>query len=161
MILIGIIGILVWIRIGIILGLVIWILIGGIVIVILISRNETSTQVRLESAQPSGSRVISSGPFTSELVTVDRKEFEGFLSDHQALVESSQKLVERIDVLEKVNKQLRDDLKTTKEKFSILWFLDATMNTSKSQTDESLRKARETTARLVKESEKWASNQMI
>jgi predicted nucleic acid-binding Zn-ribbon protein len=87
-----------------------------------------------------------------ERVTVDRKEFEAFLSDNHALLERSQKLIERIDALEKTNKQLRDDLKTANEK---LESLEAAMNTSKSQSDESLRKARETMVRLIRESEKW------
>jgi predicted nucleic acid-binding Zn-ribbon protein len=90
----------------------------------------------------------------SERVTVDRKEFEAFLSDNQALLERSQKLIDRIDALEKMNKQLRDDLASTKGK---LESLEATMNTSKSQSDESLRRARETMARLARETEKWIS----
>jgi len=90
----------------------------------------------------------------SERVTVDRKEFEAFLSDNQALLERSQKLIERIDALEKMNKQLRDELKASKEKSESL---EAAINASKSQSDESLRRARETMARLVRESEKWTS----
>ena len=91
----------------------------------------------------------------SERVTVDRKEFEAFLSDNQALLERSQKLIEKIDALDKIVKQLRDELKTSKEKLDSL---EATVNTSKSQSDESLRKARETMARLAKETEKRISN---
>ena len=90
----------------------------------------------------------------SERVTVDRKEFEAFLSDNQALLERSHELIERIDCLEKMNKQLRDDLKTTKE---TLESLGEGMNISKGESDQSLRKARETMARLVRESEKWTS----
>ena len=56
----------------------------------------------------------------SERVTVDRKEFEAFLSDNQALLERSQKLVERTDAVQKMDKQLRDELKTTKEKLDSL-----------------------------------------
>jgi len=88
----------------------------------------------------------------SERVTVDRREFEAFLSDNQALLERSQKLIEKIDALEKMNRQLREELKITKEKLDAL---ESTMNTSRSQSDESLRRARETMARLVRESEKW------
>ena len=90
----------------------------------------------------------------SERVTVDRKEFEAFLSDNQALLERSQKLIERIDALEKINRQLRDELKTSKEK---LESLEATVNVSKSRSDESLRRARETMARLASETEKRIS----
>ena len=90
----------------------------------------------------------------SERVTVDRKEFEAFLSDNQALLERSQKLLERIDALERMNKQLRDDLKASNERLSSL---EATVNAGKSQSDESLRRARETMARLAKETEKRIS----
>jgi hypothetical protein len=84
----------------------------------------------------------------SERVTVDRKEFEAFLSDNQALLERSQKLLERIDALEMINRQLRDELKASKEK---LGSLEATVS------DESLREARETMARLASETEKRLS----
>jgi len=90
----------------------------------------------------------------SERVTVDRKEFEAFLSDNQALLERSQKLIEKIDTLERMNRQLREELKASKEK---LESLEATVNISKSQSDESLRRARETMARLVRETEKRIS----
>jgi len=90
----------------------------------------------------------------SERVTVDRKKFEAFLSENLALLERSQKLTEKIDALDKLFKQLRDELKTSKEKLDSL---EATVNTSKSQSDESLRKARETMARLAKETEKRIS----
>jgi len=90
----------------------------------------------------------------SERVTVDRKEFEAFLSDNQALLERSQKLIEKIDGLERTVKQLRDELKVSKEKLDSL---ESTVNTSKGQSDESLRKARETMARLAKETEKRLS----
>ena len=90
----------------------------------------------------------------SERVTVDRKEFEAFLSDNQALLERSQKLIEKIDSLEKTVSQLRNELKTSKEKLDSL---EAAVNTSKSQSDEALRSARETMARLVRETEKRIS----
>ncbi|HUO41779.1 MAG TPA: hypothetical protein VMU35_02305 [Methylomirabilota bacterium] len=90
----------------------------------------------------------------SERVTVDRKEFEAFLSDNQALLERSQKLIEKIDSLEKIVSQLRNELKISKEKLDSL---EAVVNTSKSQSDETLRRARETMARLARETEKRIS----
>lgn len=90
----------------------------------------------------------------SERVTINRKEFEGFLSENQALVERSQKLIEKIDTLEKLNKQLRDELQTSKGK---LESIEANLNTSMRQTDETLRTARETMARLLRETEKRVS----
>jgi len=90
----------------------------------------------------------------SERVTVDRKEFEAFLSDNQALLERSQKLIEKIDSLEKIVSQLRNELKISKEKLDSL---ETVVNTSKSQSDETLRRARETMARLARETEKRIS----
>jgi len=90
----------------------------------------------------------------SERVTISRKEFEAFLSENQALVERSQKLVETIDTLERLNRQLRDELQTSKEK---LESMEANLNVSTRQTDETLRKARDTMARLLRETEKRVS----
>ncbi len=90
----------------------------------------------------------------SERVTISRKEFEAFLSENQALVERSQKLAETIDTLERLNRQLRDELQTSKEK---LQSMEANLNVSTRQTDETLRKARDTMARLLRETEKRVS----
>ncbi|MGA2784415.1 MAG: hypothetical protein ABSF09_06930 [Candidatus Bathyarchaeia archaeon] len=90
----------------------------------------------------------------SERVTISRKEFEAFLSENQALVERSQKLVETIDTLERLNRQLRDELQKSKER---LESMEANLNISTRQTDETLRKARDTMARLLRETEKRVS----
>ena len=87
----------------------------------------------------------------SERVTINRKEFEAFLTENQALIERSQKLVEKIDTLERLNRQLRDELQTSKEKIETM---EANVNTSTRQTDEMLRNARETMARLMRDTEK-------
>jgi len=90
----------------------------------------------------------------SERVTINRKEFEAFVSENQALVERSQKLVETIDTLERLNKQLRDELQISKEK---LESMEANLNVSTRQTDDTLRKARDTMARLLRDTEKRVS----
>jgi predicted nucleic acid-binding Zn-ribbon protein len=90
----------------------------------------------------------------SEHLTINRKEFEAFLTENAALVERSQKLIEKIDTLEKLNKQLRDELQTLKNKFEAI---EADLNTSMRQTDEKLRNARETMGRLLRETEKRIS----
>lgn len=90
----------------------------------------------------------------SERVTINRKEFDAFLSENQALVERSQKLVETIDTLERLNRQLRDELQTSKDKLASM---EANLNASMRQTDETLRKARDTMARLLRETEKRVS----
>lgn len=90
----------------------------------------------------------------SERVTINRKEFDAFLSENQALVERSQKLVETIDTLERLNRQLRDELQTSKDKLASM---EANLNVNMRQTDETLRKARDTMARLLRETEKRVS----
>ncbi|HKM51069.1 MAG TPA: hypothetical protein VJZ75_07820 [Candidatus Bathyarchaeia archaeon] len=90
----------------------------------------------------------------SERVTISRKEFEAFLSENQALIERSQKLVETIDTLERLNRQLRDELQISKER---LESIEANLNISTRQTDETIRKARDTMTRLLRETEKRVS----
>jgi len=90
----------------------------------------------------------------SERVTISRKEFEAFLSENQALIERSQKLVETIDTLERLNRQLRDELQISNER---LESMEANLNISTRQTDETIRKARDTMTRLLRETEKRVS----
>jgi predicted nucleic acid-binding Zn-ribbon protein len=47
-------------------------------------------------------------------ITVDRKEFEGFLAENQKLLDRSQALMNRVGQLENENKQLGDELQVTK-----------------------------------------------
>jgi predicted nucleic acid-binding Zn-ribbon protein len=90
----------------------------------------------------------------SERVSLNRKEFEAFLTENQALVERSQKLIGKIDSLEKLNKQLQDELQISKDKIASM---EANLNTSMRQSDETLRKARDTVARLLRETERRVS----
>jgi len=87
----------------------------------------------------------------SERITVDRKEFEAFLADNQSLMDRCQQLVKRIDELEKANKQLREDVQASKAKAE---FLEANLGASSRETDDSLRKTRETITRLIRETDK-------
>ncbi|MGA2973291.1 MAG: hypothetical protein ABSE39_11820 [Candidatus Bathyarchaeia archaeon] len=87
----------------------------------------------------------------SERITVDRKEFEAFLVDNQSLMDRCQQLVKRIDEVEKVNKQLQEDLQASKAKIESL---EANMGASSRQMDDSLRKTRETITRLMRETDK-------
>ncbi len=86
----------------------------------------------------------------SERVTVNRKEFEAFLAENQAIAERTQKLIEKIDSLTATNKQLRDELEALKEKQGSA---QVDLNVSMRQTDETLRKAREKMARLISETD--------
>ena len=87
----------------------------------------------------------------SERITVDRKEFEAFLADNQSLMDRCQQLVKRIDELEKANKQLHDQIQASNAKVESL---EANMGASSRQVDDSLRKTRETIARLIRETDK-------
>ena len=86
----------------------------------------------------------------SDRVTVERKEFEGFLAENQKLLDRSQTLMEKIDQLENENKQLRDEIQATKTRLTSL----ETNIANTRQADDSLKKARETMSRLTKEAEK-------
>lgn len=86
-----------------------------------------------------------------ERIPLDKAEFEAFLTENRALVERSLKLLERIDTLEKLNKELEEELKKTKEKLSSV---EGELNADQRQASESLREARGTIARLLKETEK-------
>ena len=87
----------------------------------------------------------------SERITVDRKEFAAFLADNQSLMDRCQQLVKRIDELEKANKQLHDEIQASNAKVESL---EANMGASSRQVDDSLRKTRETIARLIRETDK-------
>lgn len=87
----------------------------------------------------------------SERITVDRKEFEAFLADNQSLMDRCQQLVKRIDELEKVNKELHEDLQASQAKTASL---EANIGASSRQMDDSLRKTRETITRLIRETDK-------
>jgi len=90
----------------------------------------------------------------SDRVTVERKEFEGFLAENQKLLDRSQALMNRIDQLENESKQLRDGLQATKARVGAI---ESNMVSNRRQAGESLRKARETMSRLAKEADKRAS----
>jgi len=86
----------------------------------------------------------------SDRVTVERKDFEGFLSENQKLLDRSQALMNKIDQLENENRQLRDELQAAKTRLASVES-DIANNT---RQVESLRNARETMSRLTKEAEK-------
>jgi DNA anti-recombination protein RmuC len=97
------------------------------------------------------SRTHFEGLLMPDRIPLDRAEFEAFLAENRALVERSLKLLERIDTLEKLNKQLEEELKKTKERLSTV---ETELNAGQHQASESLREARDTIGRLLKETEK-------
>jgi len=90
----------------------------------------------------------------SDRVTVERKDFEGFLAENQKLLDRSQSLLTRIDQLESENKQLRDELQATRAR---LESIESDMADNARQADEALRKARETMTRVAREADKRIS----
>jgi len=86
----------------------------------------------------------------SERITVDRKEFENFLSENQKLLERYQQLMNTIDRLEKENKQLRDELEASRAK---LRALESNLAETR-QSDDALKRARSNIARLIEETDK-------
>jgi predicted nucleic acid-binding Zn-ribbon protein len=79
-------------------------------------------------------------------ISLDKAEFEAFLTENRAFVERSEKLLQKIDNLEKSNGKLEEELKRTKEKLN-----SYEVNTR--QTDNALRESRETIRRVLKETE--------
>jgi predicted nucleic acid-binding Zn-ribbon protein len=88
-------------------------------------------------------------------ITLDRKEFETFLQDNQKLVENSGQLMKKIEELEKTNRQLRDELQASRAKVDSM---QSTMASSTREADDTIRKARETMARIIQETEKRLSS---
>jgi len=89
----------------------------------------------------------------SDRVTVERKEFESFLSENQKLIDRSQVLMNTIDRLEKDNKQLRDELEVSRAKLRALESNMADMR----QSDDALKKARNNLSKLIEETDKRIS----
>ena len=82
---------------------------------------------------------------------MDRKEFESFLADNQALVDNSQKLMKKIDELDKVNRQLGDELQAAKAK---LESVQSNFANSAREADDTLKRARETMTRIIQDADK-------
>jgi predicted nucleic acid-binding Zn-ribbon protein len=87
-------------------------------------------------------------------ITLDRKEFESFLADNQALVDNSQKLMKKIDELEKANRQLGDELQAARAK---LESVQSNFANSAREADDTVRNARETMTRIMQEADKRLS----
>ena len=87
-------------------------------------------------------------------ITVDRKEFEGFLAENQKFLDRSQALMNRFNELENENEQLGVELQATKTR---LRAIESDIANNTRQGDESLRKAWEIMSRLAEEADKRTS----
>ena len=87
-------------------------------------------------------------------ISFDRKDFEAFLAENQTVLDRSQRLMKRIDELEKENRQLRDDLQAVTAKLSSK---ESSVTGKWRKTDDSVKKAQETIARLIEDADKRVS----
>jgi len=86
----------------------------------------------------------------AERVSVDAKEFKAFLAENQQLIERYGKLLDRLEALKKLNRELEDRLRLAQEKIGI--FEDKIV-TDVREGDETLRKARDTMTRLMEQAD--------
>jgi predicted nucleic acid-binding Zn-ribbon protein len=91
-----------------------------------------------------------------ERISLDKADFEAFLAENQTLVERSAKILERVDNLERLNRELEDELKKTKEKMNLV---EANIASEHTHASKALRDARDAIARLMKEIEKRSAGQ--
>ena len=76
------------------------------------------------------------------------------MADNQALVDNSQKLMKKIDELEKANRQLGDELQAARAK---LESVQSNFANSAREADDTVRNARETMTRIMQEADKRLS----
>lgn len=84
-------------------------------------------------------------------VSIDRKEFQAFVAENQELVQRYQKLLEKVDSIRNLNKDLEEKLRLAEQKISSL---EQKAAAEVQEGDGALRKARDTMAWLIKETER-------
>jgi len=87
-------------------------------------------------------------------VSVDRQEFQAFLAENKQLVERYQKLVDKMNTLRALNKDLEEKLRLADEK---LGSIENRLGKNVEEADETLRKARATMTHLIEEAERRLS----
>jgi predicted nucleic acid-binding Zn-ribbon protein len=90
----------------------------------------------------------------SERISVDTKEFKAFLAENQQLIERYGKLVDRVHLLNKLNRELEEKLRLAEEKAHLF---EEKIETHVQETDEILRRARATMARLMEQTDEVLS----
>jgi len=86
----------------------------------------------------------------SERISVSTKELQGFLADNQQLMERYEKMLNRLTVLDRVNKELEEKQRQTEAKLKLI---EQRSEGDIQKADETLRKARATIARLIRETD--------
>ena len=84
----------------------------------------------------------------SNRVSVDRKEFQAFVAENQALVKRYQELLDKLNSLRELNKDLQEKLDLAERRLDSL---EKKVGVEVQAGDDRLRKARGTMARLEKE----------
>jgi predicted nucleic acid-binding Zn-ribbon protein len=90
----------------------------------------------------------------SDRVSVDRKEFQAFVAENQELVKRYQELLDELNSLREINKDLQEKLDLAERGLDSL---EKKVDVEVQAGDDRLRKARATMARLAKETERHLS----
>lgn len=90
----------------------------------------------------------------SARISLDRQEFQAFLAQNQELLGRYEKLVDQLDGLRKLNKDLDEKLRQAEQKLDQI---EHKMGVDVQQADETLRKARDAMARLIQETDRRLS----
>jgi predicted nucleic acid-binding Zn-ribbon protein len=90
----------------------------------------------------------------SDRVSVDRKEFQAFVAENKELVKRYQELLDKLNSLREINKDLQEKLDLADRRLDSL---EKKVGVEVQAGDDRIRKARSTMARLEKETERRLS----
>jgi predicted nucleic acid-binding Zn-ribbon protein len=90
----------------------------------------------------------------SDRVSVDRKEFQAFVAENQELVKRYQELLDKLNSLREINKDVQEKLDLAERRLDSL---EKKVGVEVQAGDDRLRKARATMAQLEKEAERHLS----
>jgi predicted nucleic acid-binding Zn-ribbon protein len=90
----------------------------------------------------------------SDRVSVDRKEFQAFVAENKELVKRYQELLDKLNSLREINKDLQEKLDLAERRLDSL---EKKVGVEVQAGDDRIRKARSTMARLEKETERRLS----
>jgi len=90
----------------------------------------------------------------SDRVSVDRKEFQAFVAENQELVKRYQELLDKLNSLREINKDVQEKLDLAERRLDSL---EKKGGVEVQAGDDRLRKARATMAQLEKETERHLS----
>jgi predicted nucleic acid-binding Zn-ribbon protein len=90
----------------------------------------------------------------SDRVSVDRKEFQAFVAENQELVKRYQELLDKLNSLREINKDVQEKLDLAERRLDSL---EKKVGVEVQAGDDRLRKARATMAQLEKETDRHLS----